>query len=54
MCCSTSAPGSDGAPQLVMMAGYDDQRVRTAQGWRFAKRVVLSSLAPRPEEGRTP
>jgi uncharacterized protein (TIGR01244 family) len=46
------APGSDGAPQLVLMASYEDQLVRTAEGWRFAKRLVRSNLAPRPAERR--
>ncbi len=34
------APGADGAPQIIMMGSYVDSLVRTAQGWKFAKRVV--------------
>lgn len=41
------APGADGAPQLIMMASYEDQLVRTAEGWRFARRVVRADMAPR-------
>jgi hypothetical protein len=44
------APGADGAPRIVLMASYDDQFVRTAQGWRFASRVVHGNMAPRPEK----
>jgi ketosteroid isomerase-like protein len=42
------APGADGAPQLVMMASYDDVLVRTADGWRFARRVVKGNMVARP------
>jgi hypothetical protein len=41
------APGADGAPQIVMMASYDDELVRTAAGWRFAKRVVRGNMSLR-------
>jgi SnoaL-like domain len=43
------APDADGAPKLVMMASYEDQLVRTAQGWRFARRVVHGNMVPRPK-----
>jgi SnoaL-like domain len=42
------APGADGAPRIVMMASYEDELVKTANGWRFAKRVVRGNLSPRP------
>jgi hypothetical protein len=42
------APGTDGAPRLVMMASYEDELVRTSQGWRFARRVVRGNMVPRP------
>lgn len=42
------APGADGAPRLVMMGNYQDRFVRTPKGWRFARRVVLPGMAPRP------
>jgi hypothetical protein len=42
------APGADGAPRIVMMGNYQDRFVRTPQGWRFARRVVLPGMAPRP------
>jgi len=42
------APGTDGAPQLIMMASYDDRLVRTKEGWRFARRVVRADIVPRP------
>lgn len=42
------APGADGAPKLVMMASYEDELVRTARGWRFARRVVHGNMVPRP------
>lgn len=41
-------PGEDGTPRPLMMASYDDELVRTPQGWRFARRVVHGNLAPRP------
>lgn len=44
------APGPDGAPRLVMMASYDDRFVRTAQGWRFARRIVRGEMVPRPAQ----
>jgi len=31
-----------------MMGNYQDRFVRTPQGWRFARRVVLPGMAPRP------
>lgn len=42
------APGATGAPQLIMMASYDDRLVRTRDGWRFARRVVKAEIVPRP------
>lgn len=42
------APGADGAPRVVMMASYEDELVKTPDGWRFAKRVVKGNLSPRP------
>jgi len=42
------APGTDGAPRLVMMGNYQDRFVRTPKGWRFASRVLLPGMAPRP------
>lgn len=42
------APGADGAPRIVLMASYDDDLVKTAGGWRFARRVVKGNMAPRP------
>lgn len=42
------APGADGAPRLVLMASYEDELVKTAAGWRFAKRVVKGNMSPRP------
>ena len=42
------APGADGAPRIVMMASYEDELVKTANGWRFAKRVVRGNLSARP------
>jgi hypothetical protein len=41
------APGADGTPRIVMMASYEDELVKTAGGWRFAKRVVKGNKAPR-------
>jgi SnoaL-like domain len=41
------APGADGTPRIVMMASYEDELVKTAGGWRFAKRVVKGHMAPR-------
>lgn len=41
------APGTDGAPQLIMMASYVDSLVRTAQGWKFARRVVRGNISLR-------
>ena len=41
------APGADGAPRLVLMASYEDELVKTAAGWRFAKRVVKGNMSPR-------
>ena len=43
------APGPDGAPRIVMMASYEDQLVRTRDGWRFARRVVRGNLAAKPQ-----
>lgn len=45
------APGPNGAPQLIMMASYDDRFVRTPNGWRFARRVVHGNMVLRPEKG---
>lgn len=45
------APGANGAPQLIMMASYEDRFVRTPQGWRFARRVVHGNMVLRPEKG---
>ena len=45
------APGADGAPQLIMMASYDDKFVRTPDGWRFARRVVHGNMVLRPTKG---
>jgi hypothetical protein len=45
------APGADGAPQLIMMASYDDRFVRTPNGWRFARRVVHGNMVLRPAKG---
>lgn len=45
------APGANGAPQLIMMASYDDRFVRTPNGWRFARRVVHGNMVLRPEKG---
>ena len=42
------APGADGAPRIVMMASYQDELVKTANGWRFSKRVVKGNMSPRP------
>jgi hypothetical protein len=42
------APGPGGAPQLIMMASYDDRLVRTPQGWRFARRVVRGNMVMAP------
>lgn len=42
------APGADGAPRIILMASYEDELVRTAEGWRFARRIVHSNMAPRP------
>ena len=42
------APGVDGAPRVVLMASYEDELVKTAAGWRFAKRVVKGNMSPRP------
>ncbi len=41
------APGADGAPQIIMMGSYVDSLVRTAQGWKFAKRVVRGNMSLR-------
>jgi ketosteroid isomerase-like protein len=41
------APGTDGAPRIVMMASYEDELVKTAAGWRFARRVVKGNMSPR-------
>jgi hypothetical protein len=40
-------PGPDGSPSIAMMASYDDQLVKTAAGWRFARRVVHGDLSTR-------
>jgi hypothetical protein len=45
------APGSNGAPQLVLMASYEDKFVRTQKGWRFASRVVHGNMGLRSEKG---
>lgn len=42
------APGADGAPRVVLMASYEDELVKTAAGWRFARRVVKGNMSPRP------
>jgi hypothetical protein len=42
------APGADGTPRIVMMASYEDELVKTAAGWRFAKRVVKGNMTVRP------
>lgn len=42
------APGADGTPRIVLMASYEDELVKTAAGWRFARRVVKGNMAPRP------
>jgi SnoaL-like domain len=47
------APDANNAPQLIMMASYDDTLVRTPQGWRFEKRVVRGNMALRAP-ARTP
>ncbi len=47
------APDANNAPQLIMMASYDDTLVRTPQGWRFEKRVVRGNMALRVPS-RTP
>ncbi len=47
------APDANNAPQLIMMASYDDTLVRTQQGWRFEKRVVRGNMALRAPP-RTP
>lgn len=41
------APGVDGSPYLVMMASYEDELVRTGEGWRFARRIVRGNMVPR-------
>ena len=41
------APGADGAPQIIMMATYTDNFVRTPRGWKFAKRVVKGNMSLR-------
>ena len=41
------APGADGAPQIIMMASYEDVLVRTPAGWKFAKRVVRGNMSLR-------
>ena len=41
------APGVDGSPHLVMMASYEDELVRTGEGWRFARRIVRGNMVPR-------
>jgi SnoaL-like domain len=41
------APGTDGAPRLIMMASYDDTFVRTPKGWRYARRVVHGNMVLR-------
>jgi len=33
-------PGTDGAMMIRRSGSYDDQLVRTAEGWKFARRVV--------------
>jgi hypothetical protein len=43
------APGADGAPQIIMMATYTDSFVRTAQGWKFARRVVKGNMSLRAQ-----
>lgn len=40
-------PGEDGAPRAAMMAQYDDQLVREAGRWKFARRAVRG-LIPAP------
>jgi hypothetical protein len=47
------APATDGAPRIVLMASYTDELVKTAEGWRFAKRVVKGNMAPRPVQAPT-
>ena len=46
------APGADGAPRIVMMASYQDELIKTANGWRFAKRVVKGNMSPRPAQAQ--
>jgi SnoaL-like domain len=41
------APGTDGAPKLIMMASYEDRFVRTPMGWRYARRVVKGNMGMR-------
>jgi len=42
------APATDGTPQLIMMASYEDKLVRTPDGWRFARRVIRANMTARP------
>ena len=40
-------PGEDGAPRAAMMAQYEDELVREAGRWKFARRMVRG-LMPAP------
>ena len=33
-------PGEDGLPEIALMARYDDDLVRTGEGWKFKRRRV--------------
>ncbi|MFB0613607.1 nuclear transport factor 2 family protein [Aurantiacibacter poecillastricola] len=40
-------PGEDGLPEIALMARYEDELVRTGNGWKFRKRSV-EGLMPAP------
>jgi hypothetical protein len=41
------AMGDDGSLQVAVQGTYDDELVRTADGWRFARRSFSPDTAPR-------
>jgi hypothetical protein len=43
------APGADAAPQIIMMASYVDNLVRTPQGWKIARRTVRGNMTLRAQ-----
>ena len=36
--------GDDGGPALAKLGHYEDELVRTAQGWRFTSRKIFNEM----------